>query len=145
MWSLDLEGYGGNRGIGLDLQHQICLESCPADSTSQIFCRGTGSTQMSYPTHPLAGMICMPSTTEFSSDLNPGVLEGFSGFSMFSDDFPVSTSEKIMTCNTKNLGEIPWLNFTGCHGTFFCFLAKLWSLRPQAPPLRLLGFYNVTR
>ena len=59
-----------HRGIGLDLQHQICLESCPADSSSQIFWRGTGSTQMSYPTHPLAGMICMPSTgTEFSSDL----------------------------------------------------------------------------
>ena len=57
------------QGIGLDLQHQICLESCPADSSSQIFCRGTGSTQMSYPTHPLAGMICMPSTAEFSSEV----------------------------------------------------------------------------
>ena len=71
-----------HQGIGLDLQHQICLESCPADSSSQIFCRGTGSTQMSYPTHPLAGMICMPSTgTEFSSDLESWkVFFGVEGF-----------------------------------------------------------------
>lgn len=57
------------QGIGLDLQHQICLEKCPIDSSSQIFCRGTGSTQMSYPTHSLAGMICMPTTSDLASEI----------------------------------------------------------------------------
>ena len=96
-WSFPPFSYVKHRGIGLDLQHQICLESCPADSSSQIFCRGTGSTQMSYPTHPLAGMICMPSTTEFSSDL-----ESFGGF--FAGGFIVEWfSEKQTTCFEKNM------------------------------------------
>eukprot|EP00438_Fugacium_kawagutii_P020493 Skav224517 [mRNA] locus=scaffold4480:68760:69583:+ [translate_table: standard] len=59
---------------GLDFQHQICLESCPADSSSQIFCRGTGTQQMSYATHPLAGMICMPTAAELASETRQGQL-----------------------------------------------------------------------
>ena len=56
-------------GGQLDLQHQICLENCPVDSSSQIYCRGTGATQMSYPTHALAGMICLPSSSAMASDV----------------------------------------------------------------------------
>lgn len=63
------EGIGGAQAIGLDLQHQICLQSCPIDSSSQIFCRATGTRQMSYPTHSLAGMVCMPDSGELSSEI----------------------------------------------------------------------------
>lgn len=42
------------------------------DATSQIFCRlpgGAGTQQMSYATHPLAGMICLPAAAELNSEV----------------------------------------------------------------------------
>ncbi|CAJ1419123.1 unnamed protein product [Effrenium voratum] len=56
-------------GIGLDLHHQICLESCPLDTSTTVFCRGTGTRQQSYPSHSLAGMICLPNSQQLSGEV----------------------------------------------------------------------------
>ena len=64
--------YFCQQGGTLDLQHQICVPSCPVDSSTQIFCRGTGTNQPSYATHPVAGMVCMPAAAEVASQARPG-------------------------------------------------------------------------
>ncbi|CAE7312922.1 SLC44A1 [Symbiodinium sp. CCMP2592] len=61
--------YFCQQGGTLDLQHQICVPSCPVDSSTQIFCRGTGTNQPSYATHPVAGMLCMPAAAEVASQV----------------------------------------------------------------------------
>jgi len=61
--------YFCQQGGTLDLQHQICVPSCPVDSSTQIFCRGTGTNQPSYATHPVAGMVCMPAAAEVASQV----------------------------------------------------------------------------
>jgi len=44
----------------LDLHHQICINSCPVDSSTSVYCRYTQSQQAAYATHPVAGMLCLP-------------------------------------------------------------------------------------
>lgn len=50
--------------INLDLTHQICLKSCPADSNTYVPCYTEGlpidEGRLSYPSTPIAGMFCMP-------------------------------------------------------------------------------------
>eukprot|EP00931_Biecheleriopsis_adriatica_P102589 TRINITY_DN77534_c0_g1_i1.p1 TRINITY_DN77534_c0_g1~~TRINITY_DN77534_c0_g1_i1.p1 ORF type:complete len:619 (-),score=97.22 TRINITY_DN77534_c0_g1_i1:107-1963(-) len=61
--------------IQLDLHHQICLESCPADTSTMVACRASGLQQQpSYPTHPFLGMVCMPTSSAFKQ----AVLDVFS-------------------------------------------------------------------
>eukprot|EP00930_Biecheleria_cincta_P035590 TRINITY_DN24472_c0_g1_i1.p1 TRINITY_DN24472_c0_g1~~TRINITY_DN24472_c0_g1_i1.p1 ORF type:complete len:607 (-),score=89.30 TRINITY_DN24472_c0_g1_i1:291-2111(-) len=53
--------------VQLNLQQQICVESCPVDTSVGMAC--PEGTQPSYPTEAFAGMLCMPGSSALKEHL----------------------------------------------------------------------------
>lgn len=79
--------------LQLNLQQQICVESCPVDTSTFMPC--PGGTQPSYPTDPLAGMLCMPGSSSLKEYLkdeigrNPFLQSVISGANLIREAEPL--------------------------------------------------------
>ncbi|CAE7297404.1 SLC44A1 [Symbiodinium necroappetens] len=58
------------QGDDVDLSRPTCLEECPADDKVDVRgCEAMGASLQSYPSSPLAGMLCMPSPAHMVQDV----------------------------------------------------------------------------